>query len=66
MRTPVIICFLLLCLSLKASDSLQPRLDTLFVEEAVNKETALLHNFQTNIFYKHVCPLPLSKAPEIT
>lgn len=62
MRTPVIICFLLLCLSLKASDSFQPRLDTLFVEETINKETALLHNFQTNIFYQRLDELD-KKSP---
>ena len=62
MRTPVIICFLLFCLSLKASDSLQPRVDTLFVEETVNKETALLHNFQTNIFYQRLDALD-KKSP---
>ena len=62
MRTSVIICFLLLCLSLKASDSLQLRIDTIFVDEIVNKETARLHNLQTNIFYQRLDELD-KKSP---
>ena len=51
MRIFVIIGFCLLCHLLKASDSLQSRVDSIFVDEAAYKDTAQVHNIQINDFY---------------
>ena len=54
MRIVTIICLLLFCSFLKASDSLQSKIDSAFVEKIFDVETVQPNKIQTNIFYQRL------------
>ncbi|MDC0204240.1 LysM peptidoglycan-binding domain-containing protein [Flavobacteriales bacterium] len=54
MRISVIVYALLFCLSLKASVSLQSKIDSIFIDETINKKTEQTHNLQLNIFHQRL------------